>query len=76
VLPPDVTVRVSIEAGITLGWERWVGSAGRVLGLDQFGASAPYEVLYEKAGLTAARLAEVTRELLRAGRPAAPNLAR
>jgi transketolase len=76
VRPPDVTVRVAIEAGVTFGWERWVGSAGRVLGLDQFGASAPYEVLYEKAGLTAVRLAEVTRSLARAARDEAPHLTR
>jgi len=51
VLPPDVTVRVSIEAGSTFGWERWNGSSGRAVGLDHFGASAPAETLYEEFGL-------------------------
>ncbi len=53
VLPSDITARVAIEAGVTLGWERYVGTAGKVIGLDHFGASAPYETLYEKFGLTA-----------------------
>jgi transketolase len=52
VLPPSVSARISIEAGSTFGWERWVGDAGRCLGIDRFGASAPAEVLFEKFGLT------------------------
>ena len=64
VLPPDVTVRVAVEAGATLGWERWTGANGRTVGLDRFGASAPSEVLYEELGLTASRVAAVARELL------------
>lgn len=52
VLPPSVTRRVSIEAGATFGWERWIGAEGRAIGLDHFGASAPAEVLFEKLGLT------------------------
>jgi len=51
VLPPDVTARVSIEAGSTFGWERWIGARGHAVGLDHFGASAPAETLYEKFGL-------------------------
>jgi transketolase len=52
VLPPSVGNRISVEAGSTFGWERWVGSAGRSIGLDHFGASAPAEVLFEKFGFT------------------------
>ena len=52
VLPADVTARVSIEAGVTLGWERYIGTQGVAIGLDRFGASAPFEVLYEKFGIT------------------------
>jgi transketolase len=52
VLPSSVTQRVAIEAGVTLGWERYVGPDGAVIGIDRFGASAPYEVLYERYGLT------------------------
>jgi transketolase len=52
VLPPSVTARVSVEAGSTFGWERWVGWAGHAIGIDHFGASAPAEVLFEKFGVT------------------------
>ncbi len=52
VLPPAVTTRVSIEAGTTFGWERWVGAAGRAIGLDRFGASAPADVLFRELGFT------------------------
>ena len=58
VLPPQVTARLAIEAGVTLGWARYVGPAGEVLGLDRFGASAPYEVLREKFGFTAEAVVE------------------
>ena len=68
VLPPDVTARVAVEAGATLGWERWTGTNGRTVGLDRFGASAPYEVLYEELALTASRVAAVARDLVAAHR--------
>ena len=51
VLPPDVP-RVSIEAAHTMSWYRWVGSNGVVLGIDRYGASAPYETIYTELGLT------------------------
>jgi transketolase len=51
-LPADA-LKVSIEAGVTMGWERWVGSDGLTIGLDRFGASAPAEDLYAKFGFTA-----------------------
>jgi transketolase len=50
VLPPAVTARVSIEAGATFGWERWLGTEGHAIGLDHFGASAPAERLFEEFG--------------------------
>lgn len=52
VLPPSVTARVSIEAGVTLGWQKWVGTNGIAIGVDKFGASAPYQKIYEEYGLT------------------------
>ena len=52
VLPKKVTARVAVEAGVSLGWERFVGSGGRVVSIERFGASAPYKVIYEKLGLT------------------------
>jgi transketolase len=54
VLPPSVTARLAIEAGRSWGWERFVGDEGAILGLDEFGASAPAEVLFEKFGFTTA----------------------
>nr|WP_143737807.1 transketolase [Microbispora sp. GKU 823] len=56
VLPPAVKARVAVEAGITLGWREFVGDAGEVLGLEHFGASAPYKTIYEQFGLTADRV--------------------
>ena len=58
VLPPEVTARLAIEAGVTLGWAKYVGPAGDVIGRDRFGASAPYKVLMEKFGFTAEAVAE------------------
>ncbi|HUW65285.1 MAG TPA: transketolase [Spirochaetia bacterium] len=57
VLPPDVPVRVAVEAGSTQGWHRYVGLAGDVVGLDRFGASAPFKVLAEEFGFTPAAVA-------------------
>ena len=64
VLPPEVRARVAVEAGVTLGWERYVGDAGAVVGLDRFGASAPAEQLFEAFGFTAQNVASVAREVL------------
>jgi transketolase len=65
VLPPTVRARVSVEAGATFGWSRWVGDAGVAIGIDRFGASAPGEVNMEKFGLTAEHVAATVRSLLR-----------
>ena len=56
VLPPDVLVRASIEAAVTMGWREFVGDHGEMLGLNHYGASAPAAVLFEQFGLTADRL--------------------
>lgn len=64
VLPPQVTARLAIEAGVTQGWARYVGPAGDVMGLERFGASAPYKVLMEKFGFTAEAVAERALRLL------------
>jgi len=55
VIPPRVKARISIEAGSTLGWHRYIGDGGVAIGIDHFGASAPGKVLYEKFGITAQR---------------------
>lgn len=58
VLPDTVTARISIEAASTFGWARWVGVKGKAIGIDYFGASAPYEELYEHFGLTVEHIIE------------------
>jgi transketolase len=64
VLPPALKHRIAIEAASPLGWERYVGRDGVIIGLNRFGASAPYQVIYEKLGLTAVALVTAARELL------------
>ena len=66
VLPPDVSARVSIEAGCTLGWHRWVGDRGIALGLDRFGASGPGSVLIKQFGLTVDNMIRAATNLLKA----------
>jgi len=65
VLPPTTSRRLAIEAGVTLGWERYVGAHGAVIGIDHFGASAPAQTLQEKFGFTAASVVERALRLLR-----------
>jgi transketolase len=64
VLPPAITARVAIEAAATMGWCRWVGDKGRVIGLDHFGASAPAERLFKEFGLTAEHVTQAVRSLV------------
>jgi transketolase len=64
VLPSAVTNRIAIEAGATAGWWRYVGTQGRVIGLDRFGASAPAEKLFEYFGFTVANVLKIAREVL------------
>jgi transketolase len=68
VLPPRITARLAIEAASPFGWERYVGGAGRVLGVTHFGASAPAKVLGQEYGFTVERVLAASRELLAAGR--------
>ncbi|MCB9622303.1 MAG: transketolase [Sandaracinus sp.] len=64
VLPPSVTARVVVEAAARFGWERFAGMDGGFVTLDRFGASAPAETLYEKLGITAARVVEEATRLV------------
>ena len=64
VLPPEIRARVSVEAGVTLGWERWIGDGGIAVGLDRYGASAPGEVNLERFGFSAGNVAGQVRSLL------------
>ncbi|MDX2161148.1 MAG: transketolase [bacterium] len=64
VLPRRVSARVSIEAGVTLGWQKYVGLDGVAIGVDKFGASAPYQRIYQEYGLTADAVIHAARSLL------------
>ena len=70
VLPPAVVARVSVEAGVTFGWERWIGDRGKAIGVDRFGASAPGEVVLAELGFTPEHVAQVARDLVGRVRPA------
>ncbi|HTA10114.1 MAG TPA: transketolase [Streptosporangiaceae bacterium] len=69
VLPPHIQARVSVEAGIALGWQQFVGAAGRSVSLEHFGASADTKKLYEEFGITADCVAEAARDSLANVRP-------
>lgn len=64
VLPPQITARIAVEAGIKLGWEHYTGLSGKIVGMEGFGASAPGPVLYEKFGFTTADIVTAAGELL------------
>jgi len=64
VLPPSVPARVAVEAAAPQPWYRWVGDHGVVLGLERFGASAPYQRIYRELGLTVENVVRRANELL------------
>lgn len=68
VLPPEITARVSIEAGSTIGWDRYVGAAGEKIGMHGFGASAPIEDLLKKFGFTREAVLAAARRQLALGK--------
>ena len=59
--------RVAVEAGVSFGWERWLGDKGAFVGMTGFGASAPAPKLYEHFGITPASVAEAARNLVKRG---------
>ena len=63
VLPKNILKRVAVETGVTLGWYKYVGLEGRVIGLDRFGASAPYKTLYKEFGITTDAIVEAVNSL-------------
>jgi len=64
VLPPDVRARVSVEAGSTFGWERFVGLDGAIIGMTTFGASAPAKDLFKKYGFTTDHVIQAAKDVL------------
>jgi transketolase len=65
VIPPIVKARVSVEAGVPLGWREIVGDHGRIVGIDHYGASANYERIYEEYGITAEAVANAAEDSIR-----------
>lgn len=63
ILPPSVAARVGVEAGVSLGWHRWVGQKGGLVTIDRFGASAPAPVLAKEFGFTADNVVKVFKSL-------------
>jgi transketolase len=64
VLPASVTARVAVEAGAEQGWQRYLGPQGRFVGMSSFGASAPYQKLYQHFGITADAVVENVKAIL------------
>ena len=64
VLPSGVEARLSVEAGVGLGWERWVGNAGEIVSVERFGASAPGSVVFAELGFTVEAVLDRARALL------------
>ena len=64
VLPSSVAARVAVEAGIRMGWDKYIGANGAFVGMNSFGASGPFEQLYEHFGITAENVAEQARRQL------------
>ena len=62
VLPPHITARVAVEQASTLGWERYAGTTGTIIGMRTFGASAPLKELQKKFGFTPDQVADAARE--------------
>ena len=67
VLPRSAHKRVTVEAGVTMGWDRYAGDDGAIIGIDHFGASAPGATVFEHFGFTPERVAEVGRRVVRDG---------
>jgi transketolase len=61
---PNGVKKLSIEAASPESWYRWVGSDGIVMGIDRFGASAPYEKIYEELGLTVDKIVASVKEMV------------
>ena len=70
VLPPSVTARVTVEEASAIGWDRYAGPGGTVLGMHSFGMSAPIKVVVEHFGFTPERVAEAARKTLERSRKA------
>lgn len=68
VFPPDIRTRLAVEAGSPFGWERWVGDQGRIIGINEFGASAPGNLVMKEYGFSVANVIENALDLLRSAK--------
>jgi len=64
VLPPDITKRLAVETGASFGWCEWTGNEGDIIGVDKFGASAPYKDIFEHYGFTVENVVKRSKALL------------
>ena len=62
VLPPDITARVTVEQGTVMGWDRYAGASGKIIGMHSFGSSAPLKDLLTKFGFTPEKVLEAARQ--------------
>ncbi|MFH0734275.1 MAG: transketolase [bacterium] len=65
VLPKAVKLRIAMEAGVKQGWDKYVGDEGEIISIETFGASAPYETIYEKYGLTAENIISKAKKMIK-----------
>lgn len=65
VFPAGIPLRLAVEAGVSMGWHRWVGSQGKIMAVDRFGASAPYQKIYQEYGLTSEQIVKNARQMLK-----------
>ncbi len=74
VLPGEIAARIAVEAGVRQGWDRFLGPQGQFVGMSSFGASAPFEQLYEHFGITTAHIVQIAADLLKRERPASASI--
>ena len=65
VMPEEVKARVAVEAGVPMGWSEWIGERGEVIGITRFGASAPYQELYQRYGITVEKIVAGVKNAMR-----------
>jgi len=65
VLPKEVKARIAVEAGVAQGWHKYTGDGGKIISIETYGASAPYEILYEKYGITVENILRTSKSLLK-----------
>ena len=65
VIPPNIKARISVEAGVKQGWEKYTGDYGEAVSIEKFGASAPLNVLMEKYGFTPENIVETAKRMLK-----------